>query len=85
MSVSCSLVVTCWIRADLLVLLYVTFSCAFVTFQYGVLGQAWYLIVLVPDLCLLTYYKIALSSINTIVNTDRQQRQITTVGTHISH
>ena len=27
MSVSCSLVVTCWERADLLVLMYVMFSC----------------------------------------------------------
>ena len=31
------------------------FSCVFVTFPYGVLGQVWYLIVLIPDLCLLPY------------------------------
>ena len=31
MSAYCSLVVTCWERADLLALLCVTFSCAFVT------------------------------------------------------
>ena len=30
MSVSCRLAVTCWERADLLALLYVMFSCAFV-------------------------------------------------------
>ena len=54
MSVYCNLVVTCWERADLLALLCVTFSCAFVTFPYGVLGHVWYLIVSIPDLCLLS-------------------------------
>ena len=29
--------------------------CVFVTFSYGVLGQVWYLIVWIPDLCLLPY------------------------------
>ena len=43
LSVSCSLVVTCWERADLLALFSVMFSCVFVTFPYGVLGQVWYL------------------------------------------
>ena len=33
----------------------VMFSCAFVTFPYGVLGQVWYLIVSIPDLCLFPY------------------------------
>ena len=51
-----SLVVTCWERADLLALLYVMFSCVFVTFPYDVLGQVWYLIVLIPYLCLLFYF-----------------------------
>ena len=41
---------------DLLALLYVMFSCVFVTFPYGVLGQVWYLIVSIPDLCLLSYF-----------------------------
>ena len=31
-----------WRRADLLALSCVMFSCAFVTFSYGVLGQVWY-------------------------------------------
>ena len=31
-------------------------SCVFVTFPYGVLGQVWYLIVSIPDLCLLSYF-----------------------------
>ena len=52
LSVPCSLVVTCWERADLLALLYVMIL-FFVTFPYGVLGQVLYLIVLIPDLCLL--------------------------------
>ena len=55
MSVSCSLVVTCWERADLLVLLYVMLSCVFVTLRFGVLGQVWYLIVSISDLCLLSF------------------------------
>ena len=35
LSVTCSLAAICWERADLFALLYVMFSCAFVTFQYG--------------------------------------------------
>ena len=31
------------------------FPCVFVTFLYGILGQAWYLIVSIPDLCLPFY------------------------------
>ena len=56
LSVPCNLVVTCWERADLLVLLYVIFSCIFVTFRYGVLGQVCYWIVSIPNLCLLSDY-----------------------------
>ena len=37
-------------------LLYVTFYCVFVTFHYSVLGQVWYLIVSIPDICLLPYF-----------------------------
>ena len=32
------------------------FSCVFVAFPYGVLGQEWYLIVSIPDLCSLPYF-----------------------------
>ena len=39
----------------LLSLLYVMFSCVYVIFPCDVLGQVWYLIVSIPDLCLLTY------------------------------
>ena len=47
--------VTCWERTDLLalvcgVLLRVCHS------PIGILGQVWYLIVLIPDLCTLTYF-----------------------------
>ena len=58
LSVSCSLVVTCWEMADFLALLYVRFSCVFVTFQYGILGQMWYLVVSIPDLCVLPYFNM---------------------------
>ena len=54
LSAHCSIVVTCLERTGLLALLYVMFSCVFVTFQCGVLGQVWYLIVSIPDL--LTYF-----------------------------
>ena len=45
----CCLVVTCWERADLLALVGDVY-CIFVAFPYGILGQAWYLIVSFPDL-----------------------------------
>ena len=32
-------------------LLFVMSNCDFVTFPCGILGQVWYLIVLIPDLC----------------------------------
>ena len=50
-----ALLVTCWEGADLLALLCLMFSCVFVTSPYGVSGQVWYLIVLIPDICLLPY------------------------------
>ena len=42
-----------------LALLYVMFSCVFVTFPCGILGQVWYLIISNPDLCLLPYFYYA--------------------------
>ena len=53
------LVVTCWERADLL-----TLVCGVELWvchiPIGILGQVWYLIVSIPDLCTLTYiYKIS--------------------------
>ena len=32
------------------------FNCVFVTFPCGILGQVWYLIVSIPDLCRLSYF-----------------------------
>ena len=56
LSLPCIIVVTYWERTGLLDLLYMMFSCVFVTFPYGVLGQLWYFIVWIPDLCLLPDY-----------------------------
>ena len=54
-SVHGCLVVTCWESADLLAL-FVMFNCTFVTFPCGILGQVWYLIVSISDLCPLPYF-----------------------------
>ena len=56
LSVHCSLVATCSERAGLLALLYVMFSCVIVTFPCVVHGQVCYLIVSIPDFCLLLNY-----------------------------
>ena len=37
-------------------LLSVMFSCVFVTFPCGILGQVWYLMVSIPDFCHLSYF-----------------------------
>ena len=47
--------VTCWERADLLALVCGVLLCV-CYFPIGILGQVWYLIVSIPDLCILTYY-----------------------------
>ena len=39
-------------------LLFVMFNCVFVTFPCGILGQVWYLIVSIPDLCHLSYFTL---------------------------
>ena len=36
---------------------FVVSNCEFVTFLIGILGQVWYLIVSIPDLCTLTYFE----------------------------
>ena len=48
-------VITCQERADLLTRMCEMFSCVFFTFQYAVMGRVWYLIVSIPDLCLLYF------------------------------
>ena len=52
--VQCCLVVTWRERADLLDLVCDAY-CAYVTFLFGIVGQMWYLIVLIPDHCCLSY------------------------------
>ena len=54
-SVHCYLVVTCWERADILALVCDVLLC-FVTFPCGILSQVWNLIVLISDLCQLSYF-----------------------------
>ena len=55
-SVNCCLVVTFRrVRADLLALVCNVYF-DFVTFPCGILGQVWYLIVMIPDLCRLSYF-----------------------------
>ena len=46
---------SCWERAGLLALV-CDVHCGFVTFPFGILGQVWYLIVLIPDLCHLSFF-----------------------------
>ena len=53
LSVRCSLMATCWKRADPFAILCVMFNCDFVTCPCGVLGQVWCLIVSISDFCLL--------------------------------
>ena len=42
-------------------LLFVMFSCAFVTFPCGILGQVWYVTVLITYLCRRCYFKVAVT------------------------
>ena len=44
------------------------FSCAIVTFPYGVQGQVRYLIVSIPDLCHISYFALHVGSINVNVS-----------------
>ena len=43
-------------------LLFVLFNCVFVIFPCGILGQVWYLIVSISDLCRLLYFEINASA-----------------------
>ena len=44
-------------------LLFVLFNCVFETFPCVILGQVWYLIVTVPDLCHLSYCEVQPTSL----------------------
>ena len=59
----CCPVVTCWVRTDLLALV-CDIYCDFVTFPCGILGQVWYLIVSIPDLCNLSNFEDDLVHLN---------------------
>ena len=62
-SVYMCFVVTCWEMADLLALVCGVY-CEFVTFPLvswvRCVGQVWYLIVSIPDLCTLSYFTLLL-------------------------
>ena len=59
-SVYICFVVTCWERADPLALVCGVELCV-CHFPIGIMGQVWYLIVSIPDLCTLTYFVIRLN------------------------
>ena len=44
---------------------FVMLNCIFVTFACGILGQVWYIIVSISDLCLLSYFKNPFSYMTT--------------------
>ena len=35
---------------------FVMFNCVFVTFPCGILGEVWFLVVSIPDLCCISYF-----------------------------
>ena len=82
LSVHCSLVVTCWGRANLLALLCVMFSCVFVTYPCGVLGQVWYKIILIPGLWLLTYFPSEMIAKLKYTQNTAQQNKDQTLNPH---
>ena len=49
--------VTCWEGTDLLALVCGVLLCD-CHFPIGILGQVWYLIISIPDLCTLAYFNI---------------------------
>ena len=48
-------------------LLFVMSNCDFVTFSCGILGQVWYFIRLIPDLCRLSYLKNTCISVPKVI------------------
>ena len=56
-TLSCLFLAALWSPAgETLASLCVIFSCVYVTFPYGALGQVWYLIASITDLCRLSYF-----------------------------
>ena len=66
LSVHCSLVVTCWERADILAVLCVMSYCVIVTFPCGVLGKVWCFIVSITVHCFLPYFENLLQHSNMV-------------------
>ena len=54
------LIAALWSTAgkELTWLLFVMFNCAFVTFPCVILGQVWYLVAEIPDICRLSYFTV---------------------------
>ena len=46
---------------------FVVSNCEFFQFPNGILGQVWYLIVSIPDLCTLTYFSV-IAAKQTVIN-----------------
>ena len=44
--------------------LFVMFNCVCVTFPCGILGQVWYLIASIPDLCHLLYFTYSINNVH---------------------
>ena len=61
--VTCSLLIACWKRADLLALLCGVFSCVLSLSHNGVSDQMWYLIVSIPGFCLPLYFETVVTKI----------------------
>ena len=56
LSVSCSLMITCWETANLLSILCVAFSCVSIALTYDARDQVWNLILSISDLCLISLH-----------------------------
>ena len=64
---SCLFITAMWSPAGKVLtslLLIMMFNCVFVTFPCGILGQVWYLIVSIPDLCPISYFGIQIRKKN---------------------
>ena len=48
-------------------LLFVMCKCVFVTFTCGILGQVWYWIVSIPDLCRLSYFDLEIQNMKGVL------------------
>ena len=75
------------VRIPMLTSAHFMFLCAcirlnFVTFPCGILGQVWYLIVLIPDLCRLTYFSYVLWA---LIITYMQLQDIAIIKGYESH